>query len=153
MCVRVSYQEAAEQVWITLVQVGLHTYRKLIVLLLAAPQWILCPHHKAPCWLLLSYLPLEEICWERSFLTGRTSNCAHHSTCLELLREKVLFLLPQCSELSLPLEAAEQQKIGLKGLLTLPRPLRFKSSLKDSFQVNVGKLVILAVFFGRRPSS
>lgn len=29
VCVRVSYQEAAEQVWITLVQVRLHTCRKL----------------------------------------------------------------------------------------------------------------------------
>lgn len=37
MCVRVSYQEAPEQVWITLVQVGLQADRKPLC---AAPLWL-----------------------------------------------------------------------------------------------------------------
>ncbi|TWW72580.1 Tandem C2 domains nuclear protein [Takifugu flavidus] len=45
--------------------------------------------------------------------------------------EQVWITLVQCCELNLPLEAAEQPRIGLKGLLALPKALRFKSSLKD----------------------
>lgn len=57
--------------------------------------------------------------------------------------EKVIFLFSRkCSELNLPLDGAEQQKIGFKGILTLPKAIRFKSSLKDCCQVNV-----LNVFF------
>lgn len=54
---------------------------------------------------------------------------------------KSLFLSScQCCELNLPLVAAEQQKIGLKGILTLPKALRFKSSLKDCVQVSLLKV-------------
>lgn len=45
----------------------------------------------------------------------------------------------KCSDLNLPLDGAEQQKIGFKGILTLPKPIQFKSSVKDCFQVNVLK--------------
>lgn len=52
---------------------------------------------------------------------------------------KSLFLSSgQCCELNLPLEDAEQPRIGLKGLLALPKALRFKSSLKDWSQVSRG---------------
>lgn len=52
--------------------------------------------------------------------------------------EKVIFLFSgKCSDLNLPLDGAEQQKIGFKGILTLPKAIRFKSSLKDCCKVNV----------------
>lgn len=50
VCVRVSYQEATEQVWITLGQVGLHTYTSSIVLLSALLNGSsVCPQHKSLC--------------------------------------------------------------------------------------------------------
>lgn len=50
VCVRVSYQEAAEQVWITLGQVGLHTYTSSIVLLSALLNGSsVCHQHRSLC--------------------------------------------------------------------------------------------------------
>lgn len=67
VCVRVSYQEAAEQVWITLVQVRLHTCRKLLC---AAPQWLLCPS-STPASVLASRrsasVGLKKVWWETIF--------------------------------------------------------------------------------------
>lgn len=41
----------------------------------------------------------------------------------------------QCSDLNLPLDGGEQQKIGFKGIITVPKPIQFKSSIKDYSQV------------------
>lgn len=60
--------------------------------------------------------------------------------------EKSFFLFScKCSDLNLPLDGAEQQKIGFKGILTLPKPIQFKSSVKDSFQVD--QRLFSGVFF------
>uniref|UniRef100_A0A3Q3WBG8 C2 domain-containing protein n=1 Tax=Mola mola TaxID=94237 RepID=A0A3Q3WBG8_MOLML len=45
--------------------------------------------------------------------------------------EQVWITLVQCSDLSLSLDGVEQRKIGFKGILTLPKPIQFKSSIKD----------------------
>ncbi|XP_044229859.1 tandem C2 domains nuclear protein [Thunnus albacares] len=48
--------------------------------------------------------------------------------------EQVWITLVQCSDLNLPLDGAEQQKIGFKGIITIPKPIQFKSSVKEYFQ-------------------
>lgn len=44
--------------------------------------------------------------------------------------EQVWITLVQCSDLSLPLDTNEQQKIGFKGIITIPKPIQFKSSVQ-----------------------
>ncbi|KAK7904439.1 hypothetical protein WMY93_017046 [Mugilogobius chulae] len=44
--------------------------------------------------------------------------------------EQVWITLVQCSDLCLTLDGGEQQKIGLKGIITVPKPIQFKSSVK-----------------------
>lgn len=54
--------------------------------------------------------------------------------------QKVLFVvsLPrQCSDLNLPVDGAEHQKIGFKGIITLPKPINFKSTVKAHCQVEL----------------
>lgn len=46
-----------------------------------------------------------------------------------------VFFCYQCSDLSLSLDGVEQRKIGFKGILTLPKPIQFKSSIKKYSQV------------------
>ncbi|KAM9842118.1 tandem C2 domains nuclear protein isoform 2-T2 [Aulostomus maculatus] len=48
--------------------------------------------------------------------------------------EQVWITLVQCSDLSLPLEGVEKQKIGFKGIITIPKPIQFKSSVKEYSQ-------------------
>ncbi|XP_060919632.1 tandem C2 domains nuclear protein [Labrus mixtus] len=48
--------------------------------------------------------------------------------------EQVWITLVQCSELNLPPDGAEHQKIGFKGIITVPKPIQFKSSVKDYSQ-------------------
>uniref|UniRef100_UPI0037E96DE5 tandem C2 domains nuclear protein n=1 Tax=Semicossyphus pulcher TaxID=241346 RepID=UPI0037E96DE5 len=45
--------------------------------------------------------------------------------------EQVWITLVQCSELNLPPDGMEQQKIGFKGIITVPKPIQFKSSIKE----------------------
>lgn len=40
----------------------------------------------------------------------------------------------QCSDLNL-LDGVEQQRIGFKGIITIPKPIQFKSSVKEYCQV------------------
>ncbi|CAJ1074774.1 tandem C2 domains nuclear protein [Xyrichtys novacula] len=48
--------------------------------------------------------------------------------------EQVWITLVQCSELNLPPDGSEQQKIGFKGIITVPKPIQFKSSIKEFCQ-------------------
>ncbi|XP_034531452.1 tandem C2 domains nuclear protein [Notolabrus celidotus] len=48
--------------------------------------------------------------------------------------EQVWITLVQCSELNLPPDGAEQQKVGFKGIITVPKPIQFKSSIKEYSQ-------------------
>ncbi|XP_026194715.1 tandem C2 domains nuclear protein isoform X2 [Anabas testudineus] len=48
--------------------------------------------------------------------------------------EQVWITVVQCSDLSLPPDGVEQQKIGFKGIITIPKPIQFKSSIKDYCQ-------------------
>ncbi|XP_076013894.1 tandem C2 domains nuclear protein [Genypterus blacodes] len=48
--------------------------------------------------------------------------------------EQVWITLVQCSDLHLPLDGGEQQKMGFKGIITVPKPIQFKSSIKDYSQ-------------------
>ncbi|XP_071385208.1 tandem C2 domains nuclear protein [Centroberyx affinis] len=48
--------------------------------------------------------------------------------------EQVWITLVQCSDLNLPLDGGEQQKIGFKGIITMPKPIQFKSSIKECCQ-------------------
>ncbi|KAM3593993.1 uncharacterized protein V6R79_000484 [Siganus canaliculatus] len=48
--------------------------------------------------------------------------------------EQVWITLVQCSDLMFPLDAVEQQRIGFKGIITIPKPIQFKSSVKDCTQ-------------------
>ncbi|KAM8833014.1 tandem C2 domains nuclear protein [Synchiropus picturatus] len=48
--------------------------------------------------------------------------------------EQVWITLVQCSELSVPADGPDLQKIGLKGIITVPKPIQFKSSVKDCGQ-------------------
>lgn len=41
----------------------------------------------------------------------------------------------QCSDVSVGPDGAEPQKIGFKGIITLPKPVQFKSSVKECHQV------------------
>ncbi|KAM6916989.1 tandem C2 domains nuclear protein [Lycodopsis pacificus] len=48
--------------------------------------------------------------------------------------EQVWITVVQCSDLNLVPDGVEQQKIGFKGIITLPKPIQFKSSIKDYCQ-------------------
>ncbi|XP_030614958.1 tandem C2 domains nuclear protein [Archocentrus centrarchus] len=48
--------------------------------------------------------------------------------------EQVWITLVQCSDLNLSLDAGEQQKIGFKAIITTPKPIQFKSSIKEYCQ-------------------
>ncbi|XP_068436901.1 tandem C2 domains nuclear protein [Clinocottus analis] len=48
--------------------------------------------------------------------------------------EQVWITVVQCSDLNLVPDGAEQQKIGFKGIITIPKPIQFKSSIKDYCQ-------------------
>ncbi|XP_055013501.1 tandem C2 domains nuclear protein [Boleophthalmus pectinirostris] len=48
--------------------------------------------------------------------------------------EQVWITLVQCSDLCLTLDGGEQQKIGFKGIITVPKPIQFKSSVKPCQQ-------------------
>ncbi|XP_010749727.3 tandem C2 domains nuclear protein [Larimichthys crocea] len=48
--------------------------------------------------------------------------------------EQVWITLVQCSDFSLPTDGVEQQKIGFKGIITIPKPIQFKSSIKEYCQ-------------------
>lgn len=48
--------------------------------------------------------------------------------------EQVWITLVQCSDVSVGPDGAEPQKIGFKGIITLPKPLQFKSSVKECHQ-------------------
>lgn len=94
----------------------------------------------------------KKICWKTVFSEHKCLyKDATLATCVRLFQfpaiflthfdEKVIFLFSRkCSDLNLPLDGAEQQKIGFKGILTLPKAIRFKSSLKDCCKVNVLKV-------------
>lgn len=43
--------------------------------------------------------------------------------------------LSQCSDISVCPDEAEPQRIGFKGIITLPKPVQFKSSVKECRQV------------------
>ncbi|XP_039992290.1 tandem C2 domains nuclear protein isoform X2 [Xiphias gladius] len=45
--------------------------------------------------------------------------------------EQVWITLVQCSDINLPPDGVEQQKIGFKGIITVPKPIQFKSSVKE----------------------
>ncbi|KAM3870876.1 tandem C2 domains nuclear protein [Diretmus argenteus] len=48
--------------------------------------------------------------------------------------EQVWITLVQCSDLNLALDGGEQQKIGFKGIIAMPKPIQFKSSIKECCQ-------------------
>ncbi|KAM9341084.1 tandem C2 domains nuclear protein [Symphorus nematophorus] len=48
--------------------------------------------------------------------------------------EQVWITLVQCSDLNLPADGVEQQRIGFKGIITIPKPIQFKSSIKECYQ-------------------
>ncbi|XP_070698690.1 tandem C2 domains nuclear protein [Pempheris klunzingeri] len=48
--------------------------------------------------------------------------------------EQVWITLVQCSDLNLYPDGVEQQKIGFKGIITIPKPIQFKSSIKEYCQ-------------------
>lgn len=43
----------------------------------------------------------------------------------------------QCSDINVCLDGAEPQKIGFKGIITIPKPVQFKSSIKECPQVSL----------------
>ncbi|KAL7380592.1 hypothetical protein ABVT39_020383 [Epinephelus coioides] len=45
--------------------------------------------------------------------------------------EQVWITVVQCSDLNVVPEGVEQQKIGFKGIITIPKPIQFKSSVKE----------------------
>uniref|UniRef100_W5LPE8 Tandem C2 domains, nuclear n=1 Tax=Astyanax mexicanus TaxID=7994 RepID=W5LPE8_ASTMX len=45
--------------------------------------------------------------------------------------EQVWITLVQCKDLSVCTEGAEQQKVGIKGVITMAKPVQFKTSVKD----------------------
>ncbi|KAM6961330.1 tandem C2 domains nuclear protein [Aplochiton taeniatus] len=51
--------------------------------------------------------------------------------------EQVWITLVQCSDLNLSTEGIEEQKIGFKGIITLAKPIQFKSSAKEISQDTV----------------
>ncbi|XP_007247671.3 tandem C2 domains nuclear protein [Astyanax mexicanus] len=46
--------------------------------------------------------------------------------------EQVWITLVQCKDLSVCTEGAEQQKVGIKGVITMAKPVQFKTSVKDA---------------------
>ncbi|XP_068194980.1 tandem C2 domains nuclear protein [Antennarius striatus] len=48
--------------------------------------------------------------------------------------EQIWITLVQCSDLNLPTDGVEQQKIGFKGIITISKPIHFKSSTKEYHQ-------------------
>lgn len=50
--------------------------------------------------------------------------------------EQVWITVVQCSDLNLTSDIGEQQKIGFKGIITVPKPIQFKSSVKG-FQQDI----------------
>ncbi|XP_072221640.1 tandem C2 domains nuclear protein isoform X2 [Leuresthes tenuis] len=48
--------------------------------------------------------------------------------------EQVWITLVQCSDLNLHPDGAEQQKFGFKAIITIPKPIQFKSSVKEYSQ-------------------
>ncbi|XP_028994693.1 tandem C2 domains nuclear protein [Betta splendens] len=48
--------------------------------------------------------------------------------------EQVWITVVQCSDLNLPPDGAEPQKIGFKGIITVPKPIQFRSSVKEYCQ-------------------
>ncbi|KAA8581828.1 hypothetical protein FQN60_008568 [Etheostoma spectabile] len=48
--------------------------------------------------------------------------------------EQVWITVVQCSDLNVGPDGVEQQKIGFKGIITIPKPIQFKSSIKDCRQ-------------------
>lgn len=46
-----------------------------------------------------------------------------------------VFFHYQCSDLNLCLDGVEHQKIGFKGIISVPKRIQFKSSIKDCYQV------------------
>nr|XP_019953536.1 PREDICTED: tandem C2 domains nuclear protein [Paralichthys olivaceus] len=48
--------------------------------------------------------------------------------------EQVWITLVQCSDLNLQSDGAEQPKVGFKGIITIPKPIQFKSSVKEYSQ-------------------
>lgn len=48
--------------------------------------------------------------------------------------EQVWITLVQCSDLNLPSDGLEQQKISFKGIITTGKPIQFKSSVKEYHQ-------------------
>ena len=49
-----------------------------------------------------------------------------------------VLLCSQCSDLSIPLDSSEQQRVGVKGIITMAKPIQFKSSVKEVSQVTRG---------------
>lgn len=54
--------------------------------------------------------------------------------CYQEALEQVWITVVQCSDLNLVPDGVEQQKIGFKGIITLPKHIQFKSSIKDYCQ-------------------
>ncbi|XP_061650047.1 tandem C2 domains nuclear protein [Phyllopteryx taeniolatus] len=48
--------------------------------------------------------------------------------------EQVWITLGQCSQLNLPVNEAQKTKIRIKGVITLPKPVHFKTSIKEYSQ-------------------
>lgn len=48
--------------------------------------------------------------------------------------EQVWITVVQCSDLNVIPDGMEQQKIGFKGIITIPKPIQFKSSIKEYHQ-------------------
>uniref|UniRef100_A0A3P9JUA9 Tandem C2 domains, nuclear n=1 Tax=Oryzias latipes TaxID=8090 RepID=A0A3P9JUA9_ORYLA len=48
--------------------------------------------------------------------------------------EQVWITLVQCLDLNLDADGAEEQKVGLKGFITVPKPIQFKSCIRDYSQ-------------------
>ncbi|XP_072533413.1 tandem C2 domains nuclear protein [Salminus brasiliensis] len=46
--------------------------------------------------------------------------------------EQVWITLVQCKDLSVCTEGAEQQRVGIKGVITMAKPVQFKTSVKDA---------------------
>ncbi|KPP79559.1 tandem C2 domains nuclear protein-like, partial [Scleropages formosus] len=46
-------------------------------------------------------------------------------------REQVWITLVQCKDLNISTDCGEQQKVGIKGVITVPKPVQFKSSIKE----------------------
>ncbi|XP_029972268.1 tandem C2 domains nuclear protein [Salarias fasciatus] len=45
--------------------------------------------------------------------------------------EQVWITLVECSDLSLHVDVVEQQRIGFKAIITIPKPIQFKSTIKE----------------------